>query len=42
MVVIMIIIIIKIRHISDQAPEFPTLNPEPFVLADNEKVDTGM
>lgn len=42
MIVIMIIIIIKIRYISDQAPEFPTLNPEPFVLADNEKMDAGI
>ena len=31
---IITIIIIKVRHISDQAPGCPTLNPEPFTSAD--------
>lgn len=33
-ITIITIIIIKVRHISDQAPGCPTLNPEPFAPAD--------
>lgn len=31
------IVIIKVRHLSDQAPGCPTLNPESFTLADKKE-----
>lgn len=33
-IMIITIIIIKVRHISDKAPGCPTLKPEPFAPAD--------